>query len=55
MGWGLPDAGLTDMSGQGFEVTVVFTTESAALAVEGQLMDLPGVLDVRHKRSVVSA
>lgn len=55
MGLDLPDDVLTDMAAGGFEATVVFASEPAALAVEGQIMGLPGVLDVRHKRSVVSA
>ena len=34
----------------GFQVVVVFQSEEAALAVEQQIMDMTGVIDVRHKR-----
>ncbi|WP_396902645.1 ParB N-terminal domain-containing protein [Mycolicibacterium sp.] len=34
----------------GFQVLVVFKSEEAAVAVEQQIMDMPGVIDVRHKR-----
>lgn len=34
----------------GFEVVVVFKSEQDALAAEQQLIDMPGVFDVRHKR-----
>lgn len=41
----------SDVEG-GFEVVVVFQDKEAALAQEEMLMDLPGVLDVRHRLKV---
>lgn len=39
----------SDMTGTGFEVTIVFGTKDQALAAERGLLELPGALDVRHK------
>jgi hypothetical protein len=43
------DDAAVDMSGSGFELTVVFKDKESALAAEAGLMDLPGAIDVRHK------
>mgnify|MGYP003616233311 FL=1 len=45
----LPDDTKADMTGNGFEVTIVFASKEKALAAEAGLMDLDGALDVRHK------
>lgn len=45
----IPAEVTTDMTGNGFSVTVVFATKEQALAAEAGLMDLDGALDVRHK------
>lgn len=40
---------VADMTGNGFEVTIVFASKDQALAAEAGLMELDGALDVRHK------
>jgi len=45
----LSDGASVDMSGNGFEITVVFKDKESALAAEMGLMDIPGVMDVRHR------
>lgn len=46
----VPDDVKANAGGQGFTVAVVFATKQAALDVEQQLIDMPGVMDVRHPR-----
>lgn len=45
----LSDDAATDMGGNGFEITVVFKDKNSALSAELGMMDIPGVMDVRHK------
>lgn len=47
----VPDDVKNNAGVQGFTVAVVFATKEQAIAAEQQLIDLPGVLDVRHPRS----
>ena len=43
---------VADMTGNGFEVTIVFASKEQALAAEPGLIELEGALDVRHKLRV---
>lgn len=45
------DDAKVDMSGGGFEIVIAFKDKASALAVEQQLLDLPGAMDVRHRRA----
>lgn len=45
-----PDEVLTDMTGKGFAITLIFETEEQALTAEAGFAELPGLLDIRHKR-----
>lgn len=46
----IPDDAKVDMAGKGFTVSVIFADKKSALEAEQGLLDLPGVLDVRHAR-----
>ncbi len=46
----VPDEVKANASVSGFTVSVVFSSKDAALAQQQHIIDLPGVLDVRHPR-----